>query len=247
MDSSIASNSKITSTSATEFALPDASWDEGRLLDYMRDHDKAIGGLERKTLQHEFCFGAAAQLKYEELDGKWTAWAKVQGYPQETFRRRRLLFVRAGGIKALDKYDGKMAAYYDLGIYRKPSRKKLEALDAQWEAKAQGNETEAKPQGNVEKAKPSVQDGDGNAQTPGRNGAGTEPEGEEAEETLDDSTAPINRHDAPMSAEILGKIGNLLLEVERLGPDDSCIPLLDDIATTVGRLRYALEGKGVAA
>ncbi len=50
-----------------------------------------------------------------------------------------------------------------------------------------------------------------------------------------------------MSAEILGKIGNLLLEVERLGPDDSCIPLLDDIATTVGRLRYALEGKGVAA
>jgi hypothetical protein len=133
MNSDIASDSKSTqdAAEATEqgLGLPDATWDEARLLDYMRQHDRAIGGLERKTLQHEYCFGAAAQMKYEQLGGKWTRWAKDQGYPLETFRRRRLLFVRAGSLEALDKYPGKMEAYYSLGIYRKPSREELDALD----------------------------------------------------------------------------------------------------------------------
>lgn len=110
--------------------MPHASWDEGRLLDYMRQHDRAIGGLERTSLRHEYCFGAAAQLKYDQLDGKWTQWAKDQGYPKEAFRRRRLLFVRAGDIEALDKYDGKMEAYYDLGIYPRPKFEDLAAQDA---------------------------------------------------------------------------------------------------------------------
>jgi len=128
-------------SNVTESALPESSWDEGRLLAYMREHDRAIGGLERKTLQHEFCFGAAAQLKYEQLGGKWTGWAKDQGYPLETFRRRRLLYVRAGSLQALDNYTSKMEAYYELGIYRKPTRNDEDALDADWEAKAGGNAT----------------------------------------------------------------------------------------------------------
>ena len=110
--------------------LPDAAWDEGRLLAYMREHDRAVEGLERKSLRHEYFFGAAAQVKYQQLDGKWTQWAKDQGYPKETFRRRRLLFVRAGSLEALDKYDGKMEAYYDLGIYPRPKLDDLLALDA---------------------------------------------------------------------------------------------------------------------
>jgi len=102
----------------------------GRLLAYMREHDRAVEGLERKSLRHEYYFGAAAQLKYEQLDGKWTQWAKDQGYPKETFRRRRLLFFRAGSVEALDKYVGKMEAYYDLGIYPRPKFVDLLALDA---------------------------------------------------------------------------------------------------------------------
>lgn len=134
MGSDIASDSNIIQDTAKPTTpgldLPDASWDEGRLLDYMRRHDRAVVGLERTSLQHEYCFGAAAQLKYEQLGGKWTQWAKDQGYPKETFRRRRLLFVRAGGIQALDKYDGKMEAYYELGIYPRPKFEDLAALDA---------------------------------------------------------------------------------------------------------------------
>lgn len=120
----------ITEPMAPRTELPDATWDEGRLLDYMREHDRAVEGLERKSLRHEYYFGAAAQLKYEQLDGKWTQWAKDQGYPKETFRRRRLLFFRAGSVEALDKYEGKMQAYYDLGIYPRPKFEDLLALDA---------------------------------------------------------------------------------------------------------------------
>lgn len=136
-------NTSIVATTAstssnTEFALPDSTWDEGRLIDYMRHHEKALGGLDRKTLKHEFCIGAAAQLKYIQLDGKWTAWAKDQGYPLETFRRRRLLYVRAGSLQALDKYTSKMEAYYELSIYRRPNPSDLDALDAEYESRNGG-------------------------------------------------------------------------------------------------------------
>lgn len=120
----------ITEPMAPRTELPDATWDEGRLLDYMREHDRAVEGLERKSLRHEYYFGAAAQPKYEQLDGKWTQWAKDQGYPKETFRRRRLLFFRSGSVEALDKYEGKMQAYYDLGIYPRPKFEDLLAMDA---------------------------------------------------------------------------------------------------------------------
>ncbi|WP_165252061.1 hypothetical protein [Paludisphaera soli] len=124
----------IAEPTAPRTELPDATWDEGRLLAYMREHDRAVEGLERKSLRHEYYFGAAAQLKYDQLGGKWTRWAKDQGYPKETFRRRRLLFFRAGSVEALDKYVGKMEAYYDLGIYPRPKFEDLLALDAAMDA-----------------------------------------------------------------------------------------------------------------
>lgn len=244
MDSSISGGGIIapvaTKSSSTEFALPDRSWDESRLLDYMRQHDKAIAGLERSTLQHEYCFGAAAQLKYEQLGGKWTQWAKDQGYPKETFRRRRLLFVRAGGIDALDKFPGKMEAYYHLGIYRKPTQKKLNALDARWESKAEGHSAGVASSAS---AKPE----DTGMAEPDHRGHWPQTDGDDNEETLDALTAPIDRPAAITAAEILGQIGNLLMRVEEVGPDDSCQPLIDDIAGTVARLREALGRKGAAA
>lgn len=241
MDSSIDDGGIVapvaTKSSSKGFALPDRSWDEGRLLDYMRQHDKAIAGLERSTLQHEYCFGAAAQLKYEQLGGKWTQWAKDQGYPKETFRRRRLLFVRAGGIEALDNYPGKMEAYYDLGIYRKPTQKKLDALDARWEAKSLTSETQAEPSvtGKVEDA------------TGSHGGQGEATGGAEEETLMERLAVPDERPGGPTAAEILGKVVNLLMEAERVGLDDSCPSLLAEIATILGRLGDTTGRKGVAA
>lgn len=241
MNSDIASDSKSTQDAAEAttpgLGLPDATWDEARLLDYMRQHDRAIGGLERKTLQHEYCFGAAAQMKYEQLGGKWTRWAKDQGYPLETFRRRRLLFVRAGSLEALDKYPGKMEAYYALGIYRKPSREELDAQDAEREAKAQADVTEAKPQTQVE-----IQD----APVPDQGTAGGVGGGEE-ETLMDRLAASDERPGGPTAAEILGKVVNLMVEAERVGLDDSCEALLDEIATITGRLQGITGRKEVAA
>jgi hypothetical protein len=241
MGSDIASDSSITQDATNTITpgldLPDASWDEGRLLDYMRRHDRAVVGLERTSLQHEYCFGAAAQLKYEQLGGKWTQWAKDQGYPKETFRRRRLLFVRAGSPQALDKFPGKMEAYYDLGIYRKPTQKKMDALDARWEAKATASRAQAEPLalGRVEDAT-------------GSHGGGDEASVGAVEETLMERLAvPDERPGGPTAAEILGKVVNLLMEAERVGVDDSCPSLLAEIATILGRLGDTKGRKGVAA
>jgi len=220
-----------------DWDLPDATWDEGRLLAYMREHDRAVESLERKSLRHEYFFGAAAQLKYEQLGGKWTQWAKDQGYPKETFRRRRLLFVRAGGIETLDKFPGKMEAYYDLGIYRKPTQRKLDALDVRWEGKAPAGGAQADPSSfdKVEDA-------------PGSLGDGDEAAGEAEAETLMERLAvPNERPGGPSAPEILGKVVNLLVEAERVGLDDSCPSLLDEIATILGRLRGASDRKGAAA
>lgn len=242
MDSSVSGGGIIapvaTKSSSTEFALPDRSWDEGRLLDYMRQHDKAIAGLERSTLQHEYCFGAAAQLKYEQLGGRWTQWAKDQGYPKETFRRRRLLFVRAGSMEAISKHPGKMEAYYELGIYRRPTQDDLDALDSVREAKTQvgGAEQSVRDQAQEYNAPEQVRDA-GQGQT----------EGDEADETLEGQTSPIKREDDPTASEILGKVGSLILEAERVGLDESCLAQLDDLAATINRLRDAVSQKAVAA
>lgn len=235
-------------TITPDLGLPDASWDEGRLLDYMRQHDRAILGLERTSLHHEYCFGAAVQLKYEQLSGRWTQWAKDQGYPLETFRRRRLLFVRAGNPQALDKYDGKMEAYYDLGIYRKPTQKKLDSLDAWWEVKAKSDVIKM-ANGTPERSSPAPIQGEvAGTPKPDRKVDQAQPEADEAKEMLlDRLVQPDKRLDDPKASELLGKVGSLLLKAEEVGLDASCVALLDEIATTVTRLRDDLGRKGVAA
>jgi hypothetical protein len=100
--------------------LPDSGWDETQLLAYMARLDQAIGGLERKTLEDEFYYGAACDQMYERLGGRWTKWADENNVPRETFRRRRLVFLKTGkDVSKLGKYTSKMDCYWDLGIYRR--------------------------------------------------------------------------------------------------------------------------------
>ena len=140
MNSDIASDriiaTDILEASVLDLNLPDSSWDDARLLDYMRQHDGAIRGLERTTLEHEFFYGAACQVKYQQLNGKWTKWADERNVPRETFRRRRLVFLGAkADVRNLDKYPSKMECYWDLKIYPRPVKPQDDTQEPERKAK----------------------------------------------------------------------------------------------------------------
>jgi hypothetical protein len=109
-------------------------------------------------------------------------------------------------------------------------------MDARWEAKAPASVTQAEPSAP-----------DNTTEAMGSHKGGDEAGGAEEDMLMERLAVPDERPGGPTAAEILGKVVNLLVEAERVGLDDSCPSLLDEIATILGRLRGTTCRKEVAA